>query len=46
LAWLGTTFTVAEGVTWHIDPDGDRRCRLSAPVWARFPRSVRSKIIG
>lgn len=34
---LGATFTVGEGVTWRVDPDGTDGSRLSAHVWARFP---------
>jgi hypothetical protein len=37
--WLGATFTLSEGVTWRVERDGDDACRLSAHVWAKFPRS-------
>jgi len=30
-------FTISEGVTWRVAPNGPDRCRLSAHVWARFP---------
>lgn len=34
---LGATFTIGEGVTWRVDPDGNDSSWLSAHVWARFP---------
>lgn len=44
--WLGAGLTIAEGVTWRVEPDGERRCRLSAHVWARFPRSPLGTLLG
>lgn len=44
--WLGATFSVGEGVTWRIDADGPHAARLSAHVWARFPRSLRGRALG
>lgn len=37
---LGISFTICEGVTRRVDPDGSDASRLSAHVWARFPQGV------
>ena len=37
---LGISFTIGEGVTWRVEPDGLDACRLSAHVWATFPDGV------
>ena len=42
---LGATFTVGEGVTWRVDPDGTDGSLLSAHVWARFPDGVVGRIL-
>lgn len=34
---LAVPFTIREGVTWQVEPDGPGRCRISARVWAQFP---------
>lgn len=34
---LAVPFTISEGVTWRVDPDGPDHCRVSAHVSARFP---------
>jgi hypothetical protein len=34
---LGVRFTVAEGVTWRLEPAGREATRVSARVWATFP---------
>ena len=42
--WLGRSFTVGEGVTWRIEPQGRGASRLSARVWATFPASPAGRI--
>lgn len=44
--WLGATFTLSEGVSWRVEPDGPAACRLSAHVWAKFPRSPLGRLLG
>lgn len=43
--WFGIPFTIGEGVTWRIAPDGERATRLSARVWARFPAGVLGRVL-
>lgn len=43
--WFGVPITVAEGVTWRIEPDSETACSLSAHVWASFPRSLRGAVL-
>lgn len=42
---LGVAFTMGEGVTWRVDPDGSDSSQLSAHVWARFPDGAVGRIL-
>jgi len=37
---LGVPVRVGEGVTWSVQPDGEATTRVSARVWATFPRHL------
>lgn len=41
----GLSFTIGEGVTWRVEPDGPDACRLSANVWATFPDGVTGRVL-
>ncbi|MQA83841.1 MAG: hypothetical protein GEV03_04185 [Streptosporangiales bacterium] len=43
--WFGITFTLGEGVTWSLEPEGENATRLSARVWARFPGGAVGRIL-
>ena len=42
--WLGIPMRVGEGVTWRVEPCGESTTRVSAQVWARFPRHLLGRI--
>ena len=41
----GVRFTIAEGVTWSVDPHEFEASLLSARVWARFPEGLVGRIL-
>lgn len=41
----GVTFTIAEGVTWRVDPHEPEASLLSARVWARFPEGLLGRML-
>lgn len=41
----GVRFTIAEGVTWSVDPHESEASLLSARVWARFPDGLVGRIL-
>ncbi|MCV7077102.1 hypothetical protein [Mycobacterium szulgai] len=42
--WLGIPVRVDEGVTWSVEPSGSATTRVSARVWATFPRHLVGRI--
>ncbi|MFI9843650.1 SRPBCC family protein [Nonomuraea sp. NPDC051941] len=43
--WFGIPITVSEGVTWGIEPLDRDSTRVSAHVWASFPRGVKGRVL-
>jgi uncharacterized protein YndB with AHSA1/START domain len=43
--WFGVPFTIGEGVSWRIEPEGRHATRVSAHVWARFPPGLRGRLL-
>jgi uncharacterized protein YndB with AHSA1/START domain len=42
--WFGLPLRVGEGVTWRVDPEADAATRVSARVWATFPKHLVGRI--
>ncbi len=42
--WLGVSLRVGEGVTWRVEPSDEATTRVSARVWATFPRHLVGRI--
>ncbi|MCV7399325.1 SRPBCC family protein [Mycobacterium fragae] len=43
--WLGVPLTVGEGVTWRVEPQDSSTARVSAEVWANFPRHLLGQVM-
>ena len=41
----GVPFTIAEGVTWRVDPRECEKSLLIARVWAKFPAGVLGRLL-
>lgn len=44
--WFGVPLNVGEGVTWRAEPVDEMTTRVSARVWATFPRHLLGRIAG
>ncbi|MFZ1177800.1 MAG: SRPBCC family protein [Mycobacterium sp.] len=42
--WFGIPLRVGEGVTWRVEPSDEATTRVSARVWATFPRHLVGRI--
>ncbi len=42
--WLGIPVCVGEGVTWRVEPSDEATTRVSARVWADFPRHLVGRV--
>ena len=42
--WFGIPLRVGEGVTWRVEPSEEATTRVSARVWATFPRHLVGRI--
>ncbi|EFG76422.1 hypothetical protein HMPREF0591_3723 [Mycobacterium parascrofulaceum ATCC BAA-614] len=42
--WFGVSLDVGEGVTWSVEPSDAASTRVSARVWATFPRHLVGRV--